>query len=726
MGLYCKNIALFLCTILIIYIVLIKYRKTKKYIKRILKIKIIILTIAIILAGYVYVKHKENKFENTYNNITTLTAIIEVKSDIQETEYSKKFTGKIIKCEKYPSIENTKLNINYKTNTKINCGDIVRITGEYEEINSYKNNGTFNYKNYLKKDNIYGALQTKKIEVIKINNNIFYKLNNHIKEKNKMYYSEKTASYLETIILGDKSNLGKEIKEQFSEAGLSHVLAISGMHIAIIILITNKLLSMIIKKKKLKDIILLMTIIIYSLIINTSSSLVRAVIMASLHIISKLVYKKDNFLVNISIASFIILITNPYNLVDTGFQLSFVASIGIVLVSQKILKVQIKNKFFKYICSSLLVSLSANILILPIIIYSFKKISLSMFLIQIIITPILYIIEILGIFSIFIPNNNIIFVKPILEISIQIFDYISQINFFTIYIKVPNILTILIYYFFIMIYILKPKRKFIKKALKKIVIAMIIINLIITLTEILNNTLKIYMIDVGQGDSTLIITPNNKTILVDGGGNESYDIGKNILIPYLLNKQIKTIDYVIVSHFDTDHCGGLFAVVENLKVDTIILGKQDNRYDNCTKFLELAKAKKVKVICVEAGNSIKIDKYTHFEILWPDSRNMISYNGINNNSILAKFVYGDFSMLFTGDIEELAEKEILKKYKNTDILDCNILKVAHHGSKSSSVQEMLEKNTPQIAVIGVGEDNKYGHPNSDVISRLQNLRMQSI
>lgn len=220
----------------------------------------------------------------------------------------------------------------------------------------------------------------------------------------------------------------------------------------------------------------------------------------------------------------------------------------------------------------------------------------------------------------------------------------------------------------------------------------------------------------------MIKSPMGKNIIIDGGNNRDYDYGENVVVPYLLDRKITKIDFLMVSHFDSDHCGGLFAVVENLKVDTIIIGKQDAQYDNCTEFLELAKAKNVKVLSMEAGNTVKIDKSCHFQILWPDVENMISDNGINNNSIMAKLVYGEFSMLFTGDVEEKAEKVVLEKYKNTDVLNCNILKVAHHGSKSSSIEEMINKITPQISVIGVGEDNKYGHPNSDVIQRLEGLR----
>lgn len=172
--------------------------------------------------------------------------------------------------------------------------------------------------------------------------------------------------------------------------------------------------------------------------------------------------------------------------------------------------------------------------------------------------------------------------------------------------------------------------------------------------------------------------------------------------------------------------GGLFAVIENIKVDTIIIGKQADKYENCTKFLELAKKKNIKVVSVEAGNKLKIDKNTFFHILWPASQDMIEENGINNNSIMAKFCYKDFDILFTGDIEKIAEEKIIKKYQNTEFLQSDILKVAHHGSKSSSIQEILEKIKPKIAVIEVGKDNKYGHPNNDVIQRLENLRNKSL
>lgn len=215
-----------------------------------------------------------------------------------------------------------------------------------------------------------------------------------------------------------------------------------------------------------------------------------------------------------------------------------------------------------------------------------------------------------------------------------------------------------------------------------------------------------------------------KNIIIDGGNNKDYDYGENVVLPYLLDRKITKIDFLMVSHFDSDHCGGLFAVVQNLKVKNIIIGKQERSYENCAKFLELARTKKVNVIVAQKGDVIKIDKYSYFQILWPEGTELFndSNNGINNNSITAKLIYGNFDMLFTGDIEKIAEEKIIKMYQSNNVLDCDVLKVAHHGSKSSSIQEILDKITPKFAVIGVGKDNKYGHPNNDVISRIESLR----
>ena len=176
--------------------------------------------------------------------------------------------------------------------------------------------------------------------------------------------------------------------------------------------------------------------------------------------------------------------------------------------------------------------------------------------------------------------------------------------------------------------------------------------------------------------------------------------GKNILLPYLLNRRINKIDYLIFSHFDTDHCKGLIYIMENIKIKNLIISKQPKNCNNFEEFLEIAKIKNINIIIVNKGSSINIEKDLYLDILWPDSKNFISENSLNNNSIVCKLNYKNFSCVFTGDIEEIAEREILNIYKNnTEILKSTILKVAHHGSKSSSTEEFLNAVKPKIALI---------------------------
>lgn len=204
--------------------------------------------------------------------------------------------------------------------------------------------------------------------------------------------------------------------------------------------------------------------------------------------------------------------------------------------------------------------------------------------------------------------------------------------------------------------------------------------------------------------------------------NGNYDVGENVLVPYLLDRQIKSVDYLIFSHFDSDHCKGLFSVLENLKVKNIIISKQGENSTNFKKFLSIIDNKGINLIIAKAGDSINVDKKTCIDVLWPDN-NLVNINIINNNSLVFKVNYNNTSILFTGDIEEIAEKEIVNKYDEA-IFKSDILKVAHHGSKTSSCVEFINNVRPKIALIGVGQNNKFGHPSEEIISRFNNLNIE--
>ena len=164
--------------------------------------------------------------------------------------------------------------------------------------------------------------------------------------------------------------------------------------------------------------------------------------------------------------------------------------------------------------------------------------------------------------------------------------------------------------------------------------------------------------------------------------------------------------------------------MEKLKVKTVIISTQGEISENYERFKDIVKKKKIKVLIVNKKDKVIIDKDVYFDILWPDNRNIISENILNNNSMVFKMHYKNISILFTGDIEKEAEEQILKEYKDSlNVLNSTILKVAHHGSKTSSTQDFIKAINPKITLIGVGENNKFGHPNVEVIERLENSRI---
>ena len=207
----------------------------------------------------------------------------------------------------------------------------------------------------------------------------------------------------------------------------------------------------------------------------------------------------------------------------------------------------------------------------------------------------------------------------------------------------------------------------------------------------------------------------------EGGVENKYDYGKSVVIPYLLDRKINSLDYIMISHFDSDHAGGVMEILENMKVKNIIIFKQYEENNLLKQVIEVCNKKRINIILVKAGDIIKVDKYLNLRILWPDEEDIIKENQINNNSIVARFEYFNFEILFTGDIEEVTEKVILNKYLD-NILEGEILKVAHHGSKTSSTLEFLEKVKPKIALIGVSKENKFGHPNLEILKRIENMR----
>lgn len=394
------------------------------------------------------------------------------------------------------------------------------------------------------------------------------------------------------------------------------------------------------------------------------------------------------------------------------------------------------KKLVSYVVRQVQLTVTANIAILPFLIYHFQNIPVISIVSNMLVGPIFAVVLIvsfvLAMLCMLFPIPSILIhgIEMLFRMFLGITHVCAMVPFGNLKTIVPRWGSFFLYYamWVDLRWLIVHKKAYprvvtyLKKKGKAGLVFVCMAMLLLQGLRMYGREFTITMIDVGQGDSTLIQTRRGVTILIDGGGEEEktdFKVGEKITVPYLLHQGIHTIDYMMVSHFDSDHCGGLFAVLENIGVKCIIMGKQDAEYKNCTRFLELAKEKNVKVLCVQAGDSIHLDQDTCFQILWPNSKQMVLDNGINNNSIVAKLIYGDFSMLFTGDIEEKAEKEILKKYKSSNVLNCTILKVAHHGSKTSSTQGFLEEVKPKIALIGVGKYNLFGHPSEQTLANLK-------
>lgn len=662
-------------------------------------------------------------------------------TDKNGNELNKK-DKKIVQNKNYKGI---KLLLNLKksdnNNLVLNYGDKIGFYLEYQKPNTARNYMGFDYSNYLKTKKILGTVnvESNNLQVISHNNtnailNKIYSLKNIMKQKINELLPKETAGLCIGMLIGETSNIEESMQEDFRDSNLSHILAVSGANVSYIIISITYIFNKMYFRKKLSKIISIILLILFMLLTGCTSSVNRACIMAILMLIAELLNRKSDVYNNLALSALILLIINPYSILDIGFQLSYMGTIGIVFLHDKISNiVQIKNKIIKYFFEMIIVTTCANLAIIPIMMFHFNTVSLTFYFSNVLAGPILGAVVIIGFIMFFVSlilNSLAIPIAFILNIMlkfiIKIAGLTASLPISKILITTPSIWFIIIWYATIIILYYKEKaKKFYlknKKHLKIAVTCILIIVLTSNLVIKLNKDLKIYFIDVGQGDSCLIVTPTNKKILIDGGGSEfgSFDVGEKTLLPYLLDRKIKKLDYVLISHFDSDHVGGILTLMEKIKIEKIIICKQGEVSENYKKFLNILKSKKIKVQIVKTKDKISIDKDTFFYILHP-ANELIKDNILNNNSIVTKFYYRNFSILFTGDIEEIAEKELIKKYKSSSILKSTVLKVGHHGSKTSSTKELLEKVKPKIALIGVGENNNFGHPNSEVLNRLNSL-----
>ena len=785
MGLYFKRSIVFLYIPIIVIIYLIKMGKKNKkkklkilnpkryfrYFKLFINKQALIIIIIFSIISNSIVIYKNIEYEKSFKDEENLEVTAIVLSQKEEKDYNYTYKIKLLKGKNKNKC--LYLKIDKKQEVNLEYGDKIFITGEFQEPQGMRNEGGFNYKEYLKSLNIYGSVKAKNIKVIEQNKgNIFmnftYKISDEIKENIEEFMGEKYSGLLLGLLLGDSSKIDENIEENFKITSLTHILAVSGAQVSYIIAAMYSLLKRKIGIQKTR-VVIIASLIFYMTLTGFSPSIVRAGIMGIILMISGLVFRKNDIINSIAISLFFMLVYNPFLLENVGLQLSYLGTIGIIGFNKTIIlilkNIQIRNRKWKYkinrklilliskIKEILAVTMSASLAVVPVMIYHFNLFGtyflITNLLASIIIGPITLLGTLLVIIS-FISINIAKVLSYILKFLIDILLFISSFSklpISKIYIPTPTITFIIIIYLSLIIslFIYKVfhernpnttilrvrnllalvKYKFKQNrddVIKKIVIISIVISLCIIFIP---RDLKINFVDVGQGDSTFIITPKNETILIDGGGSNtgSFDVGENTLLPYVLDKGYNKIDFMIISHFDSDHVGGLLTILEEIKVEKILIAKQEEQSENYKRFLNIVKEKNIPVIIGKEGDKINIEKDLYLDILFPESE-QIEENMINNNSLVFNMHYNNFSMLFTGDIEEIAEKRIIE-ITNKSRLKADIIKVPHHGSKTSSTRELLEIVLPKIALIGVGKDNLFGHPSSETIDKLDELEIKT-
>lgn len=635
---------------------------------------------------------QSNTFILLLGMLTVVMLIITFKHPLYQEERlgNKSITGiiKNIEVGEY----NTKLTINDTLvsveNNSFQLGEQVSCTGIIEVPTGQRNFYLFDYQKYLASKRIHYVM---KGECEKISSTIsfFYQIKNGILKR---IEGKKSSAYLKAFLLGDSKEIKDDVRKSYQSNGISHLFAVSGMHIGLFFLIFSKLF----KSEKKKNIFLFLFLIFYLFLTNFSPSVMRASLFFFFsNVLGKFGFTKvKSFL----LFTFIMLWYQPYFLYHTGFLYSFTISFFLLLFSHYLNE---EKNYFKNLFKISLLAILASI---PIQIQTNFSINLFSLFYNLFFVPIIS--------EFLFPLSFLVFLFPILD-SFYFFllMILENISLFLSTIPSQIVLCHLPTLFFIGYYgfLLFIMHKLTKKEYKYIVVFLALLFFHYHFPK-LDSKGMVLMMDVGQGDSTLIVYPHQKLkVLIDTGG-AYYDtaLAENTIVPTLHAHGITSLDYLILSHGDLDHVGEALSLLQKIKVKNVILNSGNET------------EAELKIISYLKENCIPYEKLS--KDIVEDSGEVISFlnsknaSDENEDSLVILFQINSYSLLFMGDSGISTEKELLQEY-NFSSLD--ILKVGHHGSRYSSSIEFISKINPSICLISAGENNRYGHPHEETMLNLQ-------
>ncbi len=663
----------------------------------------------------------------------------------------------------------------YRDTTYANYKDRVRIKDVKLYLpRNFKNPGGFDYKRYMEDQGIYviGSISKgNQIEVLDKDKGGILSYIYKSKERLSLFIEKNAppeeSSILKTMVFGERAAITKEMRNIFNSTGIAHLLAVSGLNVGFVaftsFIVFKKIFSFLFLNfyrrlfligatRRFAAFFTLFPVLYYSILVGDSPSAVRAGIMAVVYLLSLILYREGDIYNTLSIAAMIILIRHPPSLFNIGFQLSFIAVLSIAYgfsrfsLQPSALNPQPEGLFLKHrwLYNYIISSIFATIGTLPLIVYHFNIVSIIGLIVNIIaipisslITPLTLLFSILSFISEQAASLLIIIPVFLTFILVEIARLFTNIPYYSIRVPTPSLLTIFMIYPLFIGILNFNRHKWIKFGTISVCLFLIFFWVLTHYSSLVTrHSLRVTFLDVGQAECSLIQFPNGKNMLIDGGRlMDDFDAGGSIVAPYLWDIGITKIDYVIGSHPDSDHVGGLLFILNEMSVKNYFDNGQESTDLIHIKLREIAREKNILYKALYVGDEIKIDERVKVEILHPQRKisnfksqisNPKERGHDNNLSIVMKITYGNFSILFTGDIEKDAERFLINQMSEarsqkpdirSDALKATVLKVMHHGSSSSSSEEFIKEVSPEAAVFSVGYNNPFRHPNKKVLER---------
>ncbi|MBI5403765.1 MAG: DNA internalization-related competence protein ComEC/Rec2 [Ignavibacteriae bacterium] len=631
-------------------------------------------------------------------------------------------------------------NIDYDYRPDLQAGDRILIYGKLSGPFEERNPGEFNYKRYLRLHDIYKIFTVTgydNIEVINrgnlnfFNREIIYPAREFASGNIDEYIGGDEGAFLKGLVTGERQDISKKVKDDFVKTGVMHIIAVSGLNVAYIILSITLILSLFRVPHFPRVITILVFLLFYCFFTGAPASIIRATVMGSLLLISGIVQRKTNIFNIVGLAVLVILIYDSKQLYDPGFILSFSAVLSMVIIYEKFNEIflkRINDSKIKYkkavynVLGLMLITLAAQAGTLPITTYYFEKISFASLIANAVMVPLSNLSLAIGFFQIssatfssfissVIADANYFLLKFQLYFvnTLASFKY-SYINFY----RFDSVNTVA--YFLILGILITAKKRTLKL---RLYITAVIIAVLFFINIDYGEKLRITFLYSGQGDCTLLETPDGSTILIDCGTKEfRNNSGESTITPYLKRRGISKIDLLILTHLHNDHIGGIEPILKNFKITKIITNGSSEDSKLKENMYRLITEEHIPVEDMYSGDFIEGYGNLRLYFLNPEQNDSLHINE-HTKSIVLKLQYGKVNAVLTGDLSFEGEKIISDSYGN--FLRTDILKIPHHGSRNASSVPFLLNCRPEYAVISCGRDNVFGHPSDAVLAKLEIL-----